>query len=353
MNDQGGLFPIRLIRLGFAENGVPRAGFVLSVLVLGVVQAAFVYAGSYLDSTLYLFEEGDGFLEHYGVWAILATDPLLLIATSFAYRRFFMALENMPVREDDVCKEHFDVLTKPFLRAVTLQNPYFWVYALLVIIGLLGWVNNLRQTIDPIAVYGNDVFDAYYYQWGYYANKINLFYSWVVVYPLVGYLLVAMSVSIRFILVRSKEAELLQLTVVHPDGSYGLFNLGILNIALLVPYVLSFSVVYMLLLTHETTYASVIVALGGLSFALVAASFLTIGPISALGRRAQEEAYEKLENQSKTYNADDDKFSERFAFERLCYVSAKASPYSSTAQVIINSARLIPVVLTASYRLFA
>lgn len=352
MDTRSAYFPVAAARKLFHVTGQPRWWAIAIVLVVAAVQSFAVFVGSYLDGTLYLPGVGDGFLEHYGVWAILATDPLLIIAAGLAYRRFIIAFDTLPLASTEKAKSAFSDLFDGHLDFLNMVARSRYVYFLLVATGFLCWLNNLRQTVDPIEIYGNDVFDSYQYYWGYLANKLNLFSSWVLVYPLVGFLLVCMSVSTRQVLRQLAQTSDLAPNVLHPDGCYGMLNLGVLNLSLLLPYLLSYGVIFALLSTHETQYFSIVAALVGLTIVMIAASFLTIGPITGLGKTVRAETFKKLQEKSETYNGNRKSIENRFAFERLCFATARASPYSKWAQAAINALRLLPIFLTA-YRLFA
>jgi hypothetical protein len=352
MDTRPAYFPVAAVRKLFHTAGQPRWWAIAVVLGVALAQSVAVFAGSYLDGTLILPSVGDGFLEHYGVWAILVTDPLLIVAAGLAYRRFIIAFDTLPLVSAKKTKTAFPALLGEHVDFLNMVERSKYVYFLLVATGVLCWLNNLRQTVEPIEIYGNDVFDSYQYQWGYLANKFNLFSSWVLVYPLVGFLLVCMSVSTRQMLRQLASANDLTPNVLHPDGCYGMLNLGILNLSLLLPYLLSYSVIFALFSTHETQYFSIVSALVGLTVVMVVASFLTIGPITGLGKAVRKETFEKLKDKSETYNGNRRVIENRFAFERLCFVTARASPYSKWAQTAVNLVRIVPVFLTA-YRLFS
>lgn len=345
-------FPVAAVRKLFYVTGQPRWWAIAVVLGVAAAQSFAVFVGSYLDKTLFLTGVGDGFLEHYGVWAILATDPFLIIAAGLAYRRFIIAFDTLPLKSTHTARSAFSDIFNGHLDFLNMASRSKYVYILLVLTGFLCWLNNLRQTVDPVEIYGNDVFDSYQYYWGYFANKLNLFSSWVLVYPLVGFLLVCMSVSTRQVLHQLALTNDLAPNVLHPDGCYGMLNLGVLNLSLLIPYLLSYSVIFALLLTHETQYFSIVAALVGLTLVMIAASFLTIRPITRLGKTVKNQTFKKLKEKSEAYNGNRKSIDARFAFERLCYVTARASPYSKWVQAAINTARLLPLFLTA-YRLFS
>jgi len=351
MDSRPAFFPVAAVRRLFGPDGLPVWGSILVLLSIAALQSIGILAGSYVDGTLFLPDVGDGFFEHYGVWAILISDPLLLIAAGLAYRRFLIAFDNLPLVQKDAEFKTLERLMDPHMSFLNMSGRSKHVYFLLVATGFLCWLNNLRQTIDPVEIYGNDVFDSAQYYWGYYANKLNLFNSWVVVYPLVGFMLVSMSVSTRRVLMSLVRDNSLKPNVLHPDGCYGMLNFGLLNASLLVPYLLSYGVIFALLITHETTYFSVMTALVGLTITMLVASFVTIGPITGVGRKVRDDTYEALEEKSKSYNGNRKTLENRFAFERICFASARASPYSKWLQTIVNGARVLPVIMT-SLKLF-
>lgn len=352
MDKRSAYFPVAAVRKLFHVTGQPRWWAIGVVFAVATVQSLAVFVGSHLDGTLFLPGVGDGFFEHYGVWAILATDPLLIIAAGLAYRRFIIAFDTLPLASAQKAKGNFSDLFDDHLDFLNMVAHSRYVYFLLVVTGFLCWLNNLRQTVDPVEIYGNDVFDSYQYYWGYLANKLNLFSSWVLVYPLVGFLLVCMSVSTRQVLRQLALTNDLAPNVLHPDGCYGMLNLGVLNLSLLLPYLLSYGVIFALLSTHEAQYFSIVAALVGLTAVMIAASFLTIGPITGLGKSVRKETFKKLKEKSETYNGNKKAIENRFAFERLCFVTARASPYSRWAQTTVNLVRILPVFLTA-YRLLS
>ena len=313
-------FPVRWIRRLFNENGSPNITLVSLVVFASVLQAGITLAASYIDQTWYLPDVGDGFLEHYGVWAILITDPLVLIAASLGAVAFGSCLNGLPLNMKVERAGLFrDRIVSLYYPALGIRSYYKFIYWLMVIVGLLAWVNNLRQTIDPISVYGNDVFDAWQYKWGFFSNKVNLFISWVIVYPLAGYVILSHSLCLRLILDRLIRKNLIQPRLSHPDGCFGCAKLGLLNVVLLAPYLLAFIVLFCLLLTHETSYFSVMVPLFGLSVIVLLISFVIIAPVTGLVRRAYVFEEERLTKESRQYPSGQSAKNRRFEFERVVF----------------------------------
>ncbi|MBI4924120.1 MAG: hypothetical protein HY834_20485 [Devosia nanyangense] len=339
------LFPPTIIRNVFGAELAPNWLVVGSIAALALVQTAAVFVGSYIDATWILPGVGKGLLEHYGVWAILIADPLLLIAAGFAYRQFCIAMETLPFVEREGTGD-LKSIVRPYFDFIELKGRSVFIYYLLAIVGLLAWVLNLLQTIQPFATYGNDVFDALAYPWGYVGNKFNLFVSWVVVAPAVGFMLVSMSFSTWLILRRVENLDALGPSVLHPDGCYGFEHLGTLNVALLWPYLISFGVMFALKLTHEGTYPSLVVPVIVLAVVCIVVSIVTIQPITSHTKKIRRKTFNSLVEKSHTQEKSTNAERLRFAVERLSFSMTSASPYSKNLSALLNVMRFSPAVLT-------
>jgi hypothetical protein len=161
-----------------------------------------------------------------------------------------------------------------------------------------------------------------------------------------------MSVSTWILLKKFTTKNVLNPSVLHPDGCYGLSLLGKLNISLLIPYFLSYFVIFMLLITHEAHYFSIIFPLVFLTIVFLVASFVTIGPIIGLGKRINKETYNRLVSISKTYEKKEKHSDRHFIVERICYQFSSGAPYTKTASAVLNFMRVVTVIMTTSRFLF-
>ena len=340
-------FPVHLILFGFSRRGYPTLSIIFGFLLFGLFQAGLVIMGSYLDNTWHLEHGGKGFLEHYGVWAILIADPLLMVSTAFAWYQFRATMADLPLVIAPNCRAELRQRVAPYKRFVKLKDNGSFLYMLLVVFGGLAWINNIRQTSDPVRFFGHKVFDSTEFVFGFVANKFVLFVSWVLIYPACSFVTLSLSLSTFLILRRLRSTGLMKPSVFHPDGCYGLSNLGKLNICLLVPFLLAFLVVFAILITHARAYASIVIPLILLTAAFLAVSIITIYPILSQAREAERNSYQQL--QMLSTNAPHADFSKAMAFavERLCFAMSSGSPYSRTTKTLLTVLRAIPVTVTA------
>lgn len=335
--------PLRLATRTFRSRGHINAPFVLVLSAFGIAQIAIVTLCSYIDGTWYLPGSARGLLQHYGAWAILVSDPLLLVAAGYAYYRLRLTFSTLPISESGKAREEVRRLLLPYFSWIKGGRNGTLVYALLVVLGLFCWLTNIHQTIAPELVYHHDVFDSRAHIYGFLAYKFCLFTSWVIVYPVVGYLLLSMSISTRIALERLRRRQLLRPHVTHPDNCYGLRNVGTLNVALLWPYFVVYVVMFLLLITHQSIYETLLFPLIAITVIFVAMSYVVIGPAYKLLNSAKRETYAELVRRSSARRDQHGPNTLKFAVERLCYVAADASPYSSNAKRLLVAMRLIPI----------
>jgi hypothetical protein len=337
----------RTIALGFRRDGTPNWPWLSWIIAFGSLQAAFVVVATYLDNSWYLQSPNKGLFQHYGACALLITDPLLLVSASYAYRRFRIALSTLPLCDPERDRSRARAIARPYLEFLHLKGRARYAYLLFVTVGILAWANNIYETANPKIYFKHDVFDSTTFHFGYYVYKTVLFDSWVIIYPIVGFLLLLMCFFIRLILIKLRLRQMICPNVLHPDGSYGLSNLGTLNICLLTPYLLTFTVIFGVIFTHEAAYASLIVPLFVFSILFIVVSFITIKPVLDQAKEIKRLTYKRLVRRSYSRYVD---LSEQLAFgiERLSYALSNGSPYSQGGRILLLLMRAGPVVLTTT-----
>ncbi|MCW3848087.1 hypothetical protein OF829_12625 [Sphingomonas sp. LB-2] len=303
-------------------------------------------------------EGGRGFLQHYGAWAILLTDPLLLVASGFLDRQFCVAILTLPARADRDAARAITRSLREYLPWVRGKGTAALFYALCLITGLFAWTYNVASTIDPLGALRHpifahhDVFDSGLHMRSFIAFKACLFLSWVVVYPIVGFKLVTIIIATRSILRRAEKHGLLQPRVEHPDGCYGLKNVGTLNIAILVPCLLAFFVMFALLVTHQMMYESILIPLIVVSTVFLVTSFIVIWPAQMVLWQARDKEFRDLAKSSRQPPPASDRDLFQFTARRFFFSAAKASPYSDTTKVIILAMRATPPVVSLAIHFF-
>jgi nitrogen fixation-related uncharacterized protein len=327
-----------------------RVNWRLAAAILGVAlaQAAAVALASWWDGTWFLSDKGKGLFQHYGAWAILITDPLLLIASGFLDRQFCVAMLTLPLSPGNCAKAKLTRILRPHISLVRGKRHTALLYAFLVVVGLFWWAQNVWQTYDPQGPHHHrifdhhDVFDSGAHAWSFMTFKACLFLSWVVVYPIVGFKFLTIAWSTRAILKAAERDCLVLPRAVHPDGCYGLKNVGTLNIAILAPYLLVFAAMYALWVTHGVIYESLFISWATVTIIFIATSFVVIWPAQLMLWRARDKEYQELLRSGRPPpESADDLF--QFAAKRFFFFASNASPYSDGTKVVILAMRASPI----------
>jgi hypothetical protein len=325
--------PLRLASSLFYSDGSLNWLLLIGIVSFGLVLIAAVLLGVYADDTWTLKRDGRGFLRHYGAWVILTGDPLLVILAGWASHKFQTTLDELPF--DAPSRNVVENLKTKYLDWIAGQRRAFFGYLLCVSFGFLSWINNLCQTQTPRDFYNHDVFDSRQHFWGYIAYKTCLFVSWVIVYPIVGYTMLTITLSIWLILRTGRNNRLFKFDVMHPDNCYGLGSLGSLGVSIISPFLLVYLTILALLITHGTFYKSVSVPLAGMTLLIFLVSYVALVPGYMLFKRAKKETFGDLLLRSHPSHGKDGPGTSHFAIERICYGLTDNSPYSTTIKIIV------------------
>jgi hypothetical protein len=305
--------------------GAPSLKFLLGVIGFTFFEVGAVVAASVFDGTFFESSPVKGLLHHYGILAILITNPLLIIsvaAANFQYRR---TLATLPVTAD--ARKNIVRHLRPCRAALLGRGrAHELTYLFLVLFSILCWLINVQQSYDPKTFFGSDVFDSAKHLWGFISVKLLLFVTWVILYPIATFTTLWLTVASKRIstfLLTNKAAR--HLNVVHPDKSYGLRNLARLHSWLLAQFFIAAMVAFWVTVTHTKIYglqeapktAALLVSL------LLAILFIVvlIRPLASLVRQAHKQTFDELMLQVKRRIGPTDPQYLEFSLSRLCFLS--------------------------------
>lgn len=337
---------VRLLR----SHGNINWPLAIAIASVAIVQAVAAAAASWVEGAWFL-PGSKGFSQHYGAWAILITDPLLLAATGFLDRHFLVTMTTLPLCSGRDSRRTMWQLLHRYVPFVRGKGPSAFLYLLMVVVGLYCWAKNVQGTFDPtgadryVIFDHHDVFDSGNHPWSFVIFKVCLFVSWVVIYPIVGFKFLTVAISTRAILRAADLNGILCPRVEHPDCCYGLKNVGTLNIALLAPYVLVFIAIFSLLLTHNIIYDSLKIPLIAVSLMFIATSYVVIRPVYSILSRSRRKIYEELAETSLEDSSSSQRRLHAFTSKRLLFSVANATPYTDGTKWIIAAMRATSAVI--------
>lgn len=319
--------------------------FLMIMSVFGII-ALGEFAGSYFDGTLNLPGNGRGLLNHWGVWAFLVTNPIIIGLTIFISLlsvKILLNFEKYAIKNDSISI----MLARRHALSLVGYGRYIYILYLFIIIGIMATIVNIKQTQNPVPIYGNDVFDAVYYPFGFLANKINLFITWSIVYPLAIYVSGHATVSLYFVAKIAHKDKSMKVDFFHPDCCGGLSEFGKINFLIMAVYACFFSVIMALAKTHANRYTSLEVPLVVASFVFIVHSIVGVYYVHKIVDNAKNEEQHKLSFYINNYiiqNRCEDLPSSMIAL--YTHVSkVNTYPYTNAISILVNALRAAPALL--------
>ncbi len=249
----------------------------LAIFGTSVVWLLLVFLASKIDGTTTLPGAGKGFLQHGGYAALHLASPVALSLALLALEYFAKLMGRLHdfVRPgssaeciEKRCAERLDILN--------LTSHWAWLLILFVTVGALCSTVVLMQVREPQTTYGNDVFNACRYHFGYYTANSYLALTWTVVFPFTLFLVLQITVSLVMILNDARKAGALAVDLLHPDNCGGLSPFGNLNTLLMLYYMPPFLAMSALAATHARRYASLLIPAAALSLVFVVQSVVGV-----------------------------------------------------------------------------
>jgi hypothetical protein len=257
----------------FDERLAPRGSIMLGLAIVTLAWAAVINLASIADGTLQLPGHGRGLLNHYGFQASFVAAPLVLLTVYYALSYFMQLLQTM----DDLLVQEADLaavraMVKPHVDSLFLRGKWRSILGLFIFIGVAASVAMFGKLDNPSAVWGNDVFNATYYPYGFFAANIFFLWLWGFVYPLGFFYALHLTLSSEIIVARLKRRDYLRLDFLHIDRCDGMSRFGTLNFLVMLIYLWPAGAVYAFHITHRDTYSSLIVGAVAVSAAFIVQS---------------------------------------------------------------------------------
>lgn len=311
-----------------------------------------VTIGSYVDNTWCMPGDGRGLLRHYGVWSLFITTPLIALLVALVLSQFLqtMKLISKYSVSGSVPRDLRRKITL-HVRSLCLRGNSQYVLWLLMFAGLACGFLNIRQTLYPLETYGQDVFDAYPYMWGFVLNKIYLCLIWTLIYPLAIFVTVHITVSMVTILHYMCRHSLLKIDFFHPDNCGGVSIFGSINALIMGVWATIFAVIACLFITHKNNYATLVVALFAASVLLIVQSLGAVYYIHKFVQIKKSESVKEInellnEEMRSTIRAG--RFSSDLLAARNHILALNTYPYAKHTLALVNTLRYLPAAVALS-----
>jgi hypothetical protein len=340
-----GRFAARL----FDERLLPRWSIVLGMISTSLLLALVVLAASIADGTLQLPGTGRGLLNHYGFQVSFLAAPLVLLTTYYAVSLFLRILRDL----EDLLAPGADIslvraIVRPHINSIFLRSRWRGMLWLFMFIGIAISVAIFSRLDAPMTYWGNDVFNATNYRYGYLAGNLFFLGLWSLIYPIGFFYALHLTLSMEMIVARLKGKNLLRLNFLHIDNCGGMSKFGTLNFVVMLIYFWPALAVYAFHFTHQYTYLSLIAGAVVVSVILVAQSLYGIYWVYRTISNEKKQAVLLLNDQIvKALNSTRRNFAAAGATlqYRDHVISVNAFPYSRNVATAVNILRVAPTVL--------
>lgn len=333
----------------FDKRLLLRLPVVLGIILVSLLWILAAICASIADDTLRLPYPGKGLLNHYGFQVSLVAAPLVLLNTYYAvfyFLRLSRGLNDLLAPGADISVVR--TIIRPHIRSLLLRAKWRNILWLSMIAGLATSVAIFRNLNDPVDYWGNDVFNATYYRYGYYAANSFFIWLWAFVYPVGIFYAVHLTLSTQMIVGRLKQRRLLRLDFLNIDRCAGMSRFGTLNFVVMLIYVWPLCAVFAFYFTHRYTYLSLLVAAFSVSLLFIVQSVYGIYWVSQTIVSERRLAVASL-NEKITDAMNGNRRNSAVAGTTLQYrdkvLSVHALPYSHGVGVAVNVLRFAPAML--------
>jgi hypothetical protein len=333
----------------FDKESLPRLSVILAIILVSCAWPIFAAAASIADGTLWIPDRGRGLLTHYGFQASLVAAPLVLLTTYFAvsyFIRLLRSIDQIIVPDEDLSK--VVEIIKPHIDSIFLRKKYAGMLAIFMFVGASIWVFMFRKLDAPWAYWGNDVFNAAYYRYGYVAGNAFFFWLWAIIYPIGIFYALHLTISMEIIVAKLQNNKLLRLKFLHDDECAGMSKFGTLNFIVMLINFWPLATIAAYHFTHRFTYFSLIVGSLAISALFILQSVYGIYCVSRTIKHERKAMLRELDKQiTKSMHGSRKSFAAAGATlqYRDCVMAISSIPYSGSIAAAVNVVRFAPGAL--------
>lgn len=328
-----------------SKNNITYKGIIIIVLV-SMMFPMLNYIGSFIDGTLFLPENGKGLFQHYGIWAFFISTPIIFLLTIYTIKKFInliSILQNYTI--DLKLPLNVQKLIKSQIKSISLKTNTRYILLLFMIIGFMFSIVNIIQTINPLETFGNDVYDAYNYTWGFIINKFHLCILWVIIYPITIFILIHIYLSILIILRKMYKLNIFRIDVFSEDGCGGVSCFGLINLMIMSIYMCIFCVIIALKFTHTKEYFTINFPMITMSIFFIIHNFIGVYYLHKLIKTQKNLFLNKVNSMLNNKIDDLSSFSYELLLLRNHIISIKTYPYSKSVFIFINLLKFSPSII--------
>lgn len=224
------------------------AGILLAVsLSISLLEFIVLYFAAKSEGVL-VIENGVGLLRNYAVFSALFGDAFLLFIIK-KYSDVYLSIEKIKtIPKSDIIFSEFE----NYRKMIRLDTRHKFALYMFIFVGISAWISNVTFHVLGQAEthWGSLVFDSTDHRISFILNRVNNFYSWVIILPLCVYIALIASTQLYTTLNAILKNASAKYDLLNPDRCGGFSFVGTAHVF----YNFAVAIVYVQITIHIDTF---------------------------------------------------------------------------------------------------
>lgn len=203
-----------------AESFVRRSPTTLLAfgIALSFLDSLALYAAAAKEGVLHV-NQGVGLLNNYGLLSTIIGNAVFLYFAKEYYNAVCSIRASKVVVDPAPIEKSLSALT----AKIEIRGKSKFLLYLPIIIGVLAWLSNASSHIlgNAEVRWGHKVFDSPEHPLTFWASRLHNVYTWVIIMPFVGYVIVISSDQLWKMMARAARENVLKYDLLNPDQRGG------------------------------------------------------------------------------------------------------------------------------------
>jgi uncharacterized membrane protein len=187
-------------------------------LALSFLDSLALYAAASKEGVLHI-DHGVGLLNNYGLFSTILGNAVFL----YLGKKYYNAVCSIRASKVVIDSAPIERSLSDLTAKIEMRGENKHLIYLPSIVGVLAWLSNVSSHIlgSPEARWGHKVFDSPDHPLTFWASRLHNLYTWVVIMPFVGYVIVFTSDQLRRAMARAARENALKYDLLNPDQRGG------------------------------------------------------------------------------------------------------------------------------------
>jgi hypothetical protein len=197
----------------------PQTVFLVSTFLSSLDFIALFYAAS--ENGVLTIPGGIGLWQDHGLLSMILGNCFI----PYLARRYHDTVRSIRTSKSVQIASTVEPPLRVLASVMRLNGKRAWLLYAMIFIGLLFWLANTGVHLfgNPQARWAHKVFDSTDRSWSFYASRLHNLYTWLVVLPFCGYVIISSSIQLRRVVLRAFKKNALRYDLLNPDR-YGGFR---------------------------------------------------------------------------------------------------------------------------------